>query len=40
MARNYLRTGFSMYDLKRAYENGYAKGWADAMAEQETQLRY
>ena len=25
--------GYSLYDLLMAYDKGYAKGWADAMAE-------
>ena len=33
MARNHSNMGFSLYDLLRAYDKGYAKGWADAMAE-------
>lgn len=33
MIRNHSKVGFSVYDLMRAYKDGYAKGWADAMAE-------
>ena len=32
MARNLSNT-FSLYDLLRAYDKGYAKGWADAMSQ-------